>query len=109
MVAEANYGGRVTDDWDRRCIQTILKDFYTKKVLREGHAFGESGTYAIPPEGDISDYLDYIREQLPRNDATEVFGMHENASMTAFINDSESLLTTCLNLLPRTSGAAGKS
>lgn len=35
--------------------------------------------------------------------------MHENASMTASINDSEALLITCLNLLPRTSGAAGKT
>ena len=28
MVAEANYGGRVTDPQDRRCIMTILKDYY---------------------------------------------------------------------------------
>lgn len=53
MVAEANYGGRVTDFWDRRCIGTILEDFYNEKVLKEGHTFGSSGTYAVPPEGNI--------------------------------------------------------
>ena len=29
MVAEANYGGRVTDPKDRRLIKIILEDFYT--------------------------------------------------------------------------------
>jgi dynein heavy chain len=29
MVAEANYGGRVTDPMDRRAINLILSDFYT--------------------------------------------------------------------------------
>lgn len=33
MVAQANYGGRVTDAKDRRLIEVILLDFYTEKVL----------------------------------------------------------------------------
>jgi len=33
MVAEANYGGRVTDDKDRRLIKVILQTFYTPKIL----------------------------------------------------------------------------
>ncbi len=28
-----NYGGRVTDDWDRRCIMNILQDFYDPQGL----------------------------------------------------------------------------
>jgi len=60
----------VTDEWDRRCISTILEDFYTKKVLNENHTFDEAGVYAVPPEGNIQDYLLYIREELPRVDIT---------------------------------------
>ena len=40
-----NYGGRVTDDWDRRCIMNILNDFYRPEVLSDNHIFSESGIY----------------------------------------------------------------
>ena len=33
MVAEANYGGRVTDDKDRRLIMTLLQDYYTEELV----------------------------------------------------------------------------
>lgn len=33
MVAEANYGGRVTDPKDRRLIKILLKGFYTEDIL----------------------------------------------------------------------------
>lgn len=34
MVAEANYGGRVTDPNDRVCIMIILEDFYNPQMLK---------------------------------------------------------------------------
>lgn len=40
-----NYGGRVTDDWDRRCIMNILENFYSSAVLATDYAFSESGIY----------------------------------------------------------------
>ena len=46
-----NYGGRVTDDWDRRCLMNILNDFYSDKVLSSHHVFSPSGTYhQLDPE-----------------------------------------------------------
>ena len=40
-----NYGGRVTDDWDRRCIMNILEDFYNPTVIDENFFFDESKIY----------------------------------------------------------------
>ena len=49
-----NYGGRVTDDWDRRCIMNILEDFYCPAVLQSMYKFSESGIYhqLVPDESD---------------------------------------------------------
>jgi len=39
IIAEANYGGRVTDPKDRRLIKIILKDFITEKILDDNYKF----------------------------------------------------------------------
>ena len=56
MVAEANYGGRVTDPMDRRLIKIILSDFYSKTTLKDGHKFSQSGIYKVPKEGNLDEY-----------------------------------------------------
>lgn len=40
-----NYGGRVTDDWDRRCLMNVLGGFYTSDVIKEGYTYSQSGIY----------------------------------------------------------------
>lgn len=35
ITGHINYGGRVTDDLDRRCLITILSQFYTKDILEQ--------------------------------------------------------------------------
>lgn len=109
MVAEANYGGRVTDPMDRRAINLILSDFYTPDILKDGYKFSESGKYIVPPDGNMASYIDFIRNEMPVNDLTEVFGLHDNADITSAINDTNNLLGTALSLMPRKSGGAGKS
>lgn len=56
MVAEANYGGRVTDPNDRVTIMLILEDFYCPEMLKANHKLVESGKYVVPPVGDLASY-----------------------------------------------------
>lgn len=87
MVAEANYGGRVTDPQDRKYISTLLSDFYCPEMINESnHKLSESGAYYVPPDGQKEDYIAFIESKLPINDLTEIFGMHDNAEITSAIN-----------------------
>lgn len=44
LTGECNYGGRVTDEWDRRTLNTILAKFYCPDLVEED-------TYYFSPFG----------------------------------------------------------
>ena len=47
VTGDINYGGRVTDDLDRRCIRVILRQYYTPALVEsEGYKFSRSGIYS---------------------------------------------------------------
>ncbi|XP_067907506.1 dynein axonemal heavy chain 1 [Heterodontus francisci] len=107
-AGEINYGGRVTDDWDRRCIMNILADFYNPDILEEGYLYSESGIYKqINTDTELEGYLEYIRS-LPLNDTPEIFGLHDNANITFAQNETSALLNCLILLQPKTSASGGK-
>lgn len=62
LTGECNYGGRVTDDWDRRTLNTILADFCNPKMLSEArYKFSPSGVYYIPHKLAYEDVVDFIK------------------------------------------------
>ncbi|KAF4023972.1 hypothetical protein G4228_016077 [Cervus hanglu yarkandensis] len=108
-AGEINYGGRVTDDWDRRCVMNILEDFYSPAVLFPEHSYSASGVYhQIQPTYDLNGYLSYIKS-LPLNDMPEIFGLHDNANITFAQNETYTLLGTIVQLQPKSSSAGGHS
>jgi len=111
-AAELNYGGRITDDKDRRLCVCILSDFYTRAVLRaeKGYKFSPSGRYSVPVADKLStdDVMTYIRE-LPLHDPPEVFGLHENADITCAHEETFSMFATLLSLQPRTASGSSRT
>lgn len=58
----------VTDDLDRRCLMSVLRQFICPRVVQqEGAALTPtpSGAYCVPKEGGLESYLESIRG-LPR-------------------------------------------
>jgi len=71
LTGECNYGGRVTDDWDRRCLLTILADFYNPRIVDDvKYKFSPSGIYFAPTKGNYDDYVDFIRVRHYSSDVT---------------------------------------
>lgn len=48
VTGDIVYGGRVTDDLDRRCLMAILQCYMTPECLESSYKFSESGIYRIP-------------------------------------------------------------
>ncbi|KQK81426.1 hypothetical protein AAES_81207 [Amazona aestiva] len=108
-AGEINYGSQVTDNWAQRCIMSFLEDFYTPEVLTPEFAYSESGVYRqISTYSDLYGYLQYIKS-LPLNDSPEIFGLHNNASITLAQNESFALLGTIVQLQPKTLMVGGRS
>ncbi|XP_060806154.1 dynein axonemal heavy chain 1-like [Amyelois transitella] len=105
-----NYGGRVTDDWDRRCLLCLLSDYYTTGVLNDRYMFDETGAYKQQPvSANIEDYTKYIRT-LPLNDDPSLFGLHSNANISYAMSETSTCLNTLKNLQPKeVSGEGGMS
>uniref|UniRef100_A0A8C7T568 Dynein axonemal heavy chain 12 n=1 Tax=Oncorhynchus mykiss TaxID=8022 RepID=A0A8C7T568_ONCMY len=105
LTGECNYGGRVTDDWDRRLLMTILADFYNKDIIENPrYTFSPSGKYYAPPKSNYEDYIEFIRN-LPFLQHPEVFGMHENVDISKDLQQTKQLFDSLL--LTQGGGAKG--
>lgn len=108
IIGEIVYGGRVTDEWDRRSIKEILSTFIGPDTVEEDYSFSSSGIYKLPQPLSISSMKEYI-ETLPITDEPEVFGMHDNANITLQGQEREFILNTCLANSPKDRGDTNKT
>jgi dynein heavy chain len=105
-VGECNYGGRVTDDKDRRLLLCILDRFYNPAFLDEIHDVSPSGLFKCPPDGSREAFVEFV-DQFPLIAAPEVFGLHDNATLTKDYNDTMSLLSSVLDTEGGSGGGGG--
>jgi dynein heavy chain, axonemal len=104
MLGEVMYGGRVTDDFDKRLLTTFTHVWFCDVLLRPGFEFYKG--YKVPQTRNIQGYVDYIN-MLPLTDTPEVFGLHSNADITYQINTAKGILDTILSVQPKEGGSQG--
>ncbi|XP_970084.2 dynein axonemal heavy chain 12 [Tribolium castaneum] len=97
LIGECNYGGRVTDDWDRRLITTILEDFLNPRVATSNnYLFSDAADcYGLPIKIDYQDFVTHI-QNLPHVHPPQVFGLNTNAGITRDMQNSQRLLNSVL-------------
>jgi dynein heavy chain, axonemal len=94
LIGEAMYGGRVTDDYDRRVLVTYLDeymgDFLFDKNREFFYAKSDEYNYGVPKQLNLEGFLNTLNE-LPIINSPVVFGLHPNAEITYFANAAKSL------------------
>ncbi len=84
----------MTDEWDQRCLRTILKRFFDEYTLDEGYAYSPSGIYYAPEFDTLSEYREYI-DELPLIDEPEIFGLHDNANLAFQVTCCHKIRMNC--------------
>ncbi|CDS41066.1 dynein heavy chain [Echinococcus multilocularis] len=109
LVAGINYGGHVTDDWDRRLLLTYINGYFTENVINEAFfKLSPLAHYYVPRDGSLSAYREFV-SMLPNIDHPEAFGQHLNADIASQIQEAKILFDALLSLQPKISSAGEES
>jgi len=108
MICEVQYGGRITDDFDRILFNTFGKEWLGPDIFKEEFAFTRHASskvvkYTIPACETIEAYRTHISE-LPSHDSPELFGLHVNADLTFGTNEALYILNTISETQPKETG-----
>jgi dynein heavy chain len=113
MVGEVQYGGRITDNFDRRLFAAYTEAWLASHTLQPSFTFNpehpinripNNFSYRIPNGGEMEEYLNFI-SKVPEIDSPEVLGLHPNADLTFRFKEVTQLLDTILETQPKQTGA----
>lgn len=113
LIAEANYGGRVTDAMDRRLVNVYITQLFCEQAVSPQTEFNlapqlSDSPYIIPNDADLASAKLAIKT-FPQLDNALAFGQHANADIASQIEDSSTLLDTIVSLQPKVIDAGGES
>jgi dynein heavy chain len=114
MVAEVQYGGKITDNMDRRLFNFYAEWCLTPEVCATSFSYNPAEpifrfpgdfNYRIPVADNIDDYRGFCMT-LPEIDSPEIFGLHPNADLTYRVKEVNTLLTTLADTQPKGGGGS---
>nr|KAJ3423148.1 Dynein heavy chain 7, axonemal [Polyrhizophydium stewartii] len=109
LTGQCNYGGRVTDDKDRRTLVTLLSVVYTPNInIQQNFKFSASGIYHIPSSTSHAGILEYLKT-LPLEAKPEVFCLHDNADIARNQLETDTFFRAILSTQGKMESGGAKS
>jgi dynein heavy chain len=106
------YGGRVTDDWDRRILMTYLEEYMGDFLFDKNRDFFFAKTpdydYIQPVNKTLEGFLNTVND-IPLINSPIVFGLHPNAEITYFTNSAKNTWENLLLMQLTSSGSGANS
>ncbi len=105
MIGECNYGGRITDEFDRRLVKVLLKKFFCEEFLLNQSSYkiceeDNESNYFIPDLSAYDSYIEFI-SKLPIITPTPIIGLNSNANILKNQQESQQFIDSLLLTLPR--------
>ncbi len=115
MISEIQYGGKITDDLDRRLFNTYAARWLCPVAMSETFKFNPERLIDPVPEGFIycaplfkehAEYGEYC-SSFPEIDTPEVSGLHPNADLTFRVKEANAMMNALLETQPKSGGSGG--
>jgi dynein heavy chain len=109
LIGEAMYGGRVTDNNDRRVLMTYLTEYLGNFIFdtNQKFFFSRAGAdYAVPADDSHEATLEWI-DEIPLFTTPGVFGLHPNAEIQSFSKAAKELWLNILEMQTSDGGGSG--
>ncbi|CAL6017562.1 Outer-arm_dynein gamma [Hexamita inflata] len=121
MISEVHYGGRITDDFDRRLMNTYAQEWISPQVVNPNFYFSQQAKYTHPYNENLQQLsqaptqnpqlfsIGMVREyinKLPAIDTPQIYRMHANAEINFRLNETANILNTLLGMQPKEGGGA---
>ncbi|CAF0885154.1 unnamed protein product, partial [Didymodactylos carnosus] len=101
LAGSVIYGGRVTDEFDRRRLLTIIEKFYSEDTLKENYTYSDNAMYKAPSLNlNFTDLLSYIKS-LPDYDDPAVFQMNPNTNRALMIVEATKVVDMLATIEPQ--------
>ena len=103
LIGDAMYGGRVSDDMDRRVLSTYLQEYMGDFLFDDCQKlyFSRAGfDYELPELGNLESYANMV-ETLPLMNSPAVFGLHPNAEIGYYSKATKDMWKDLIRLQPK--------
>ncbi|XP_076770738.1 dynein axonemal heavy chain 14 [Arvicanthis niloticus] len=101
LISEVTYGGRVTDEWDKRCLKALFYKFCNPEMLKATSSFSNNEMYQpVPSSASLKDCINII-QSFPDDDSPEILGIHPEATYTCSEIKTQKYTETLILMEPK--------